>query len=129
MKTTRKSKKPQSARKRIAQETPMRDPQFDKLTTRELKELRLKVDRIIAERQAGERNSLKEKFRAMAEEAGLTLGEIVGGGGRSTKGRPVAVKFVNPENRSETWSGRGRKPNWMSAKLKAGASMDDFRIG
>lgn len=107
----------------------MRDPQLDKLTTRELKDLRAKVDRIIAVRQAGERNGLKEKFRIMAEEAGFTLGEIVGGGGRSTKGRPVAVKFANPEDRSQTWSGRGRKPNWMSAKLKAGASMDDFRIG
>ena len=107
----------------------MRDTQLDKLTTKDLKELRQQVDRAIAERQASERNGLRETFRTMAEEAGFTLSEIVGGGGaRATKGRPVAAKFANPENRAETWSGRGRKPNWMSAKLKAGGSMDDFRL-
>ncbi len=107
----------------------MRDTQLDKLTTKDLKELREQVDRAITERQAGERSGLRETFRSMAEAAGYSLGEIVGGGGvRATKGRPVAAKFANPENRAETWSGRGRKPNWMAAKLKAGASMDDFRL-
>lgn len=128
MKIQRKNTLP--SRKIAAKEMPMKDSQFDKMTVPELKELQLKVERAIVERQAGERNSLKEKFKAMAEEAGLTLVDVLGGsaGGRSTKGRPVAAKFANPANSSETWSGRGRKPNWMSAKLKAGSSMDDFRI-
>ena len=129
MKIIRKNQKKLPPSKRPAKEMPMRDTQLDKLTTKDLKELREQVDRAIAERQAGERSGLRETFRSMAEAAGYSLADVVGGGGaRATKGRPVAAKFANPENRAETWSGRGRKPNWMSAKLKAGASMDDFRL-
>lgn len=105
----------------------MKDVQLDKLTIKDLKELRSKVDRAIASRQTDERNNLKERFREMAEEAGLSLNEVFGGG-RSTKGRTVAAKFANPENPSETWSGRGRQPNWLSAKLKSGANLEDFRL-
>jgi DNA-binding protein H-NS len=106
----------------------MKDVEIDKLTTKELKELLATVDLAIASRQADDRANLKERFREMAEEAGLSLSDIVGGGGRTGKGRVVAAKFANPENPSETWSGRGRQPNWLSAKLKSGAKLEDFRL-
>jgi DNA-binding protein H-NS len=43
---------------------------------------------------------------------------------------PVAVsaKFCNPARPSETWSGRGRQPRWLSAQLRSGKNLDDFRI-
>ena len=105
----------------------MKDAQLDKLSIKDLKDLRAKVDKAIVSRQADERNSLKERFREMAEEAGFSLNEVVGGV-RTTKGRVVAAKFANPANPQETWSGRGRQPNWLSAKLKSGANLEDFRI-
>ena len=37
-------------------------------------------------------------------------------------------KFRNPEQPSETWTGRGRKPRWLTAQLKSGKQIDDFRI-
>lgn len=120
------------SKKKITQ-TPRKDnsvtetTQIDKMTIRDLKELRLKVDKAIAERQIDERNGLRETFREMAEAAGLSLTEIFGGT-RAGKGRPVAAKFANPANPQETWSGRGRQPNWLVAKLKSGASLDEFRL-
>lgn len=108
-------------------EKQMRDTQFEKLTIRELKELRLKVDSAIASRQIEDRNELREKFREMAETAGFALNEIIGAG-RGSKGRTVAAKFANPGNPEETWSGRGRQPKWLAAKLKSGAKLDDFRL-
>lgn len=41
----------------------------------------------------------------------------------------VAPKYRNPENPSETWAGRGLKPRWMAAAIKAGKKADDFLIG
>lgn len=106
----------------------MSDAQLEKMTIKDLKELRLRVDSAIVARQADERNSLREKFRAMAEESGLSLNEILGGSGRGGKGKTVAAKFANPANPEETWTGRGRQPRWLVAKLKSGARIDDFRL-
>ena len=41
----------------------------------------------------------------------------------------VLPKFRNPDNKSETWAGRGKKPRWLSAHLKSGKQIEDFRIG
>lgn len=105
----------------------MRDAELAKLSIKELKDLRLQVDKSIASRQVDERNVLRDRFRAMAEQAGFTLQEIVGGA-RNGKGRKVPAKFANPANPGETWSGRGRQPKWLAAQLKAGARIDDFRL-
>ena len=48
-------------------------------------------------------------------------------GARGRGKSALRAKFVNPDNRSETWTGRGRKPNWLVAKLNKGAKMDRFR--
>ena len=49
----------------------------------------------------------------------------------STERRPypaVAPKYRNPERPSETWAGRGKTPRWLTAQLKSGKRIDDFRI-
>jgi DNA-binding protein H-NS len=40
----------------------------------------------------------------------------------------VVPKYRNPDDSSETWSGRGKQPRWLVALLKAGKQIDDFRI-
>jgi DNA-binding protein H-NS len=42
--------------------------------------------------------------------------------------KPVAAKYANPANPSETWSGRGRRPVWFAAALEAGKSAEDLAI-
>jgi DNA-binding protein H-NS len=40
----------------------------------------------------------------------------------------VRPKFRNPEVPSETWSGRGKRPRWLSKLLTSGKTLDDFLI-
>src|ERR1700738_4774514 len=40
----------------------------------------------------------------------------------------VFPKFRNPEQPSETWTGRGQKQRSLAAPLKHGKQIDDFRI-
>jgi DNA-binding protein H-NS len=53
-----------------------------------------------------------------------------GGAGRGHGGArgAVAPKYRNPENPAETWAGRGLKPRWLTAAIKAGKKPDDFLI-
>jgi DNA-binding protein H-NS len=41
----------------------------------------------------------------------------------------VLPKYRNPNEGSETWSGRGKKPRWLTAALKAGRTIEEFVIG
>jgi DNA-binding protein H-NS len=41
---------------------------------------------------------------------------------------PVVPKYRNPNEPSETWTGRGKQPRWLVAALKSGKRIDDFRI-
>lgn len=106
----------------------MKDSQLEKMSVKELKELRTRVDKMISSKHDQERSGLRERFKAMAEEAGFALTDIVGGGGRGRgRGSTAAAKFVNPDNPSQTWSGRGRMPNWLSERVKAGEKTDKYR--
>jgi DNA-binding protein H-NS len=40
----------------------------------------------------------------------------------------VEAKFRNPEDSSETWSGRGKKPKWITELLATSRAVDEFRI-
>ena len=40
----------------------------------------------------------------------------------------VLPKYQNFKNPSETWAGRGKRPRWLTAELRSGKRLDDFRI-
>ena len=49
----------------------------------------------------------------------------------SHAGRPypkVFPKYRNPAKPSEIWAGRGKQPRWLTAQLKLGKRIDDFRM-
>jgi DNA-binding protein H-NS len=97
----------------------------DKMSLKELIELEAKVQKAIAVARERERAEVKQAMAALAEKRGFSVSELFGGRGR---GKGSAAKYANPDNRTETWTGRGRKPNWLVAKLKKGANIADFAI-
>ena len=102
---------------------------LDKMSLKELIDLEAKLDKAISNARERERAEVKQKIEAIAQNAGFSLSELFGGRAPAAgKGRPAAVKYVNPDNRSETWSGRGRKPRWLTAKLEKGAKLEDFAV-
>jgi DNA-binding protein H-NS len=98
----------------------------DKMSLKELVDLETRVRRAIANAKERERSDLKNKIASLAENAGFTVTELFGGG--RGKGGKVAVKYRNKDNLSETWTGRGRQPKWLAAKLSKGAKLSDFAL-
>lgn len=105
--------------------TRMATVNVDKMSLKELLELEAKVQKAISAARDRERSEVKQALAVMAEKRGFSVNELFGGRGR---GKSSAAKYVNPDNRAETWTGRGRKPNWLVAKLKKGADISDFAI-
>ena len=108
-----------------------RAPQTDleEMSVKELVDLHAKVKAAIADRHVTERAELKAKMVQLAADSGLSLEEVLGlRKGRAAKG-PSVAKFRNPDDANDTWTGRGRKPNWLVERLKKrGTSMEDFKI-
>ena len=73
---------------------------------------------------------LAQKIETQKAELERRLGELAGRAiAQQRRAYPkVLPKFRNPEDTSETWSGRGRSPRWMLKMLAAGSSMNDLRI-
>ncbi len=106
----------------------MRAINVDKMALKELIDLELKVKKAIVSARERERSEIKSKVEAMIEKSGFSIDEIFSRGRGAMKGRTVAPKYANPENKSETWTGRGRKPKWLVAKLNKGAKIEQFAI-
>lgn len=97
-----------------------------KMSLKELQELELKVKKAKLTVQQRSRSELRRELESMAAQAGFKLSDLFGG--RGGKGRKVAAKYANPDDPSQTWSGRGRKPRWLAARLRAGDRVEKFLI-
>jgi len=98
---------------------------------RKIRELQAKAEQLEHAEKPGikQLRALLKKYRLGPADVKIALnGSVRPGRGSKLKGRKVQPKYRNPEKRSETWSGRGRMPLWMSALVKKGKKTDDFLI-
>lgn len=108
----------------------MASPNLEKLTLKELNDLGARVAEEVERRKEAEKATIKQRIEELANKAGVSVHELYGmGRGRGAgRGGKVAPKYRNPENKSETWTGRGRQPRWLVAKLAKGSKLADFTI-
>jgi DNA-binding protein H-NS len=99
---------------------------LDKLSYAELGELRNRVDRMMVEKRNSAREELRRNITTMLKDNGLSIQDVFGKG---RKGGVVAVKYRDPKNPENTWTGRGRMPRWLVAATKGNkAKREDFLI-
>ena len=98
---------------------------LEQMSYRELQQLSMRVNRAMGTARDRDRATLRQKMESVVANAGFQIGDLIGRGG---KGRTVAVKYANPDDPTQTWTGRGRKPKWLVAKVKAGNKIDRFLI-
>ena len=100
----------------------------EKMSLREINDLEAKIAKAKSAAREKAKVDIKAKIDRLLQGSDFTIGDLYGNVGRG-RGRPkTAVKYANPENRSETWTGRGRKPNWLVARMKKGAKLEDFAL-
>jgi DNA-binding protein H-NS len=122
----------------------MKNINLKSLSVDELLNLRDRINSLLESRVDHERRELQtrlkrlqrfspEKARTRRDKPAAN-GTIVTQSGRqptkskSKSTKKVAPKYRNPDNSSETWSGRGLQPRWMRAAIDGGKSKEDFAI-
>ena len=93
------------------------------LSVDELWALHEEITVVLTRRISAEKRRLELRLQQ------LLAGELKGNVRRERRPYPrVFPKYRNPDDPSETWAGRGKQPRWLTAKLRTGSEIDDFRI-
>jgi DNA-binding protein H-NS len=99
----------------------------DKLSLKELIALDAKIKVALANARAKGKSEIKQKMADLARSHGFDVSELFGNQRGNRVGKGIA-KYANPTDATDTWTGRGRKPNWLVARMKKGAKLSDFEI-
>ena len=96
----------------------MKRAELDQMSVDELWSLHVDISQLLRQRIQQEKLQLEERLKL--------LKTTVMSGRRPYP--PVLPKYCNPDQPSETWTGRGKSPRWLAAQLKSGRRIEDFRI-
>lgn len=81
--------------------------------------------------------AVRQELSAVAVSHGYTIDELFGdrpvapvvaGTSKRRKRAKATAKYRDPENKRNTWSGRGRMPSWLAAETKRGMAAADFLV-
>jgi DNA-binding protein H-NS len=100
----------------------------------DLRNLQEQIKQEMKQREQQEVQKAREQIIAIAQSVGVPLKDLIAAGGRGVKAGgksgtgSVAVRFRNPDNESQQWTGRGRQPKWVKEWVEGGKSLDKLRV-
>ncbi len=101
------------------------------LSRTELEQLKIDVDAALSSLAERERRAALDAAIKAAAAHGFRLDELTADPSLRMRARMKSknpAKFRNPENPEQTWSGRGRKPQWIKDAEAEGANIEEFSI-
>ena len=103
----------------------MTNVDLSKLSMDELKVLQKEAARAVVDFEARRFQKVRDELEEVAASHGYKLADFTGGKKRTAK-TVGSAKYRNPDNASQTGTGKGRRPDWIKAGLAAGKSLEDF---
>lgn len=107
---------------------------ISKLSASELEELAARIPEEIQKRKLEEKEKVLQEVAALAAARGYKLDDLVGEKATAPtakkKGsrKPARIKYRHPQQPDLTWTGRGRKPGWVTEWLAAGQKIEALTI-
>lgn len=105
------------------------------MTRKELEKLRGEIDKQIEQLTQQDLKKAREAAEKAVASMGFSLDDVIGPSGkRKTRGSGTSrksagtPKYVNPDNPSQTWTGKGRQPKWFKDAIEAGKSPESMEI-
>ena len=110
------------------------------LSLKELKSLKLRVEKTIERREMKLKADALVELKAKAKELGLTLSDLIASAAPNPKAtapkksspapkrkKPAKVVYRHPDDASKTWVGLGPRPTWLKQELAGGKKLSDFK--
>lgn len=107
-------------------------PDFDAMSIDEMWQLHEEIIQILSVRLKSERRELEKRLAKLRRDKTRRLeppeGQVKTPPRRRRKYPKVLPKYRNPDQPSEHWSGRGKRPRWLTEAITAGRTIDEFTI-
>ena len=102
------------------------------LSRKELEKHRKHVDEALEKLDGQKLEDARAALEKHAKELGVSLTDVVGRKtGKPAKKKsaaPSKAKYRNPDDHSQTWTGRGRPPVWYKTRIDAGEKPETMSI-
>ena len=100
---------------------------LEKMTAKELEAYRADVEAALAAAKKRDKKEARLAAEAAAAKFGFTLAELVGNA-PAKSAKTGAPKYANPANPAQTWTGKGRQPQWYKDAIAAGTDPSKLEL-
>jgi DNA-binding protein H-NS len=101
---------------------------LEAMSVDDLWSLHERISGLLSTRIKAEKQELEKRLAILGRGLPGPHGAPSAIGERPRRRYPVVLpKYRNPQT-SETWSGRGKQPRWLTAAVKSGRKIEEFRI-
>jgi DNA-binding protein H-NS len=106
---------------------------LDAMSIDEMWQLHEKIIQVLSARLTSEKRELEKRLAKLRRDRQMPGLEMRNGKAEDAvperrKYPRVIPKYRNPDAPSETWSGRGKQPRWLTSAITAGHTIDEFTI-
>lgn len=98
------------------------------LSEAELASIIENAQKALKEKKETKRKEVMAQIKELAASIGVNVDITEGTKVSGRKGSKVPVKFQNPNNLSQKWTGRGMKPKWLQTLIEQGHRLEDFEV-
>lgn len=100
------------------------------LNVKQLRDLAAALDAEIIRREVTDKKDCLDEIKKLAKARGFSLEELTGSAPAPKEREKafVRIKYRNPKMMSQTWTGRGKKPHWVTDWLKEGGTLDELLV-
>lgn len=97
------------------------------LSISELQNIAISIKKEIDKRKKNSVKECKAALQDVAKQYGFSsLDEVLVNAPKVAK--KAEIKYRNSDDPEKTWTGRGKKPNWLVNALKEGYNLTDFEV-
>jgi DNA-binding protein H-NS len=109
---------------------------LDAMSIDEMWQLHERITEVLSIRLTSEKRELerrlaklrREKDKPLLDRPAAADGDLKRESRQYRKYARVVPKYRNPNEPSETWSGRGKQPRWLTAALLTGHKIEEFAV-
>jgi DNA-binding protein H-NS len=98
----------------------------EKMSLEDLRALAKDIEKAIKKSEIINLKKARDAAEAAARQYGFSLLEIAGSRASNPKGEQVDAKYRNPDDPQQTWSGRGRQPQWFKKAIASGRAPSEM---